>query len=258
MSNKSELIKIFESAAREAGKLIKEEFGKVTESKVQSKDLGDFVTNTDLETENILLNILKKNFPNSSYLTEESDPFKGNDETIVIDPIDGTSNFIHGIPSIGIVIARVHKEEITDGIIFNPVSDELFFATKDKGAWCNNEKLMVSQNNEIANSLIGTTIPHANRGYKNYLNEIDNVAKKCAGFRCTGSAAIDLSLVASGKTDAFYQRNLKLWDMCSGVLIVKEAGGLVTQPNGNEWTIESTDILASNSFIHEQVQVNFK
>ena len=225
---------------------------------MQSKDLGDFVTNTDLETENILLNILKKHFPNSSYLTEESDPFKGNEETIVIDPIDGTSNFIHGIPSIGIVIAKIHKEEITDGIIFNPVSDELFFATKDKGAWCNNEKLVVSQNKEIANSLIGATIPHANRGYKNYLNEIDNVAKKCAGFRCTGSAAIDLSLVASGKTDAFYQRNLKLWDMCSGVLIVKEAGGLVTQPNGNEWTIDSTDILASNRYIHEQVQVNFK
>ena len=128
MSNKSELVKIFESAAREAGKLIKKEFGKVTESKVQSKDLGDFVTNTDLETENILLNILKKNFPNSSYLTEESDPFKGNDETIVIDPIDGTSNFIHGIPSIGIVIARVHKDEITDGIILGSIVQKGKFA----------------------------------------------------------------------------------------------------------------------------------
>mgnify|MGYP001203150619 CR=1 FL=1 len=257
MSNKSEIIKIFENAAREAGKLIYKEFGKISEAKVQSKDIGDFVTTTDLETENILLKILKKHFPNSSYLTEESDPFKGNNETIVIDPIDGTTNFIHGIPSVAIVIGRVYNDEITDGIIFNPISNEFYFATKGKGAWCNNKKLTVSKNKKIANCLVGATIPHANRGYKNYLKEIDDVAKKCAGFRCTGSAAIDLTLVATGKTDAFFQRNLKLWDMCSGVLIVKEAGGRVTQPNGKEWTIKSSDIIASNSFVHKQIQENF-
>ena len=123
MSKKSEIVEIFEDAAREAGKLITKEFGKISEAKVQSKDLGDFVTSTDLETENILLKVLKKNFPNSSYITEESDPLKGNDETIVIDPIDGTTNFIHGIPALGIVIGRIYKKEITDGIIFNPISN---------------------------------------------------------------------------------------------------------------------------------------
>jgi|TARA_B100000959_G_C14955405_1_gene613493 myo-inositol-1(or 4)-monophosphatase len=257
MSEKTDVIKIFEEASREAGKLISREFGKISESKVQSKDLGDFVTTTDLETENILLKILKKHFPHSSYLTEESGVFKGNDETIVIDPIDGTTNFIHGIPSIGIVIGRVYNGEITDGVIFNPISNEFYFASKDKGAWCNDKKLMVSGKNKITNCLIGATVPHANRGYKNYLNEIDNIAKKCAGLRCTGSAAIDLTFVASGKTDAFWQRNLNIWDMCSGVLLVREAGGKITQPNGEEWTIESSDILASNHFIHKQVQENF-
>ena len=256
MSNKSEIIKIFEDAAREAGKLIYKEFGKISEAKVQSKDIGDFVTTTDLETENILLKILKKHFPNSSYLTEESDPLKGNEETIVIDPIDGTTNFIHGIPSVGIVIGRIYNNEITDGIIFNPILNEFYFASKGKGAWCNEQKLMVSKEKDISNCLIGATIPHANRGYTNYLSEIDNIAKKCSGFRCTGSAAIDLTFVASGKTDAFWQRNLNLWDMCSGVLLVREAGGMITQPDGKEWTIDNSDILASNQLIHKQVQEN--
>ena len=253
MSIKSEIVKIFEIAAREAGELIRKEFGKISEAKIQSKDLGDFVTTTDLETENILLKVLKKHFPKSSYITEESDPFKGNDETIVIDPIDGTTNFIHGIPAVGIVIGRIYNSEITDGIIFNPISDEFYFATKDKGSWCNEKKLMVSKKKKITNSLVGATIPHANRGYKNYLNEIDNVAKKCAGFRCTGSAAIDLTLVASGKTDAFWQRNLNLWDICSGILIINEAGGKVTQPDGSKWAIDKQDILASNNLIHQQI-----
>ena len=256
MSIKSEIVKIFEFAAREAGDLIRKEFGKISEAKIQSKDLGDFVTTTDLETENILLKVLKKHFPKSSYITEESDPLKGNDETIVIDPIDGTTNFIHGIPAVGIVIGRIYNSEITDGIIFNPISDEFYFATKDKGSWCNEKKLMVSKKKEITNSLVGATIPHANRGYKNYLKEIDNVAKRCAGFRCTGSAAIDLTLVASGKTDAFWQRNLNLWDICSGIILVQEAGGMVTQPNGNQWQIENSDILASNGYIHNQLVEN--
>ena len=258
MSEKSEIVKIFEIAAREAGQLIIEQFGKISEAKVQSKDLGDFVTTTDLETENILLKVLKQHFPYSSYITEESDPFKGNEETIVIDPIDGTTNFIHGIPAVGVVIGRIYKTEITDGIIFNPILDEFYFATKDKGSWCNGNKLMVSKKKDISDCLIGATIPHANRGYKNYLNEIDNIAKKCSGFRCTGSAAIDLTLVASGKTDAFWQRNLNLWDICAGILLVKEAGGKVTQPNGKLWTIENSDILATNNLIHDQITNNLK
>ena len=137
MSNKSEIIKIFEVAAREAGNLIRKEFGKISEAKIRSKDLCDCVTNTDLETENILLKVLKKHFPKSSYITEESDPLKGNDETIVIDPIDGTTNFIHGFPALGIVIGRIYKNEITDGIIFNPISNEFYFASKGNGSWCN-------------------------------------------------------------------------------------------------------------------------
>ena len=256
-SKKNSIINIFEKAAREAGKELIHDFGKIENSQVKSKDVGDFVTTADIKTEKILLEILQQSYPNATYITEESEKIKGDEEIIVIDPIDGTTNFIHGIPFVGVVIGRVFEEQITDGIIFNPILNELYWATKNGGAWCDNKRLHVSNRDRISNCIIGTSVPHANRGYKNYLNEIDNIAKNCAGLRSTGSAAIDLSLVASGKTDAFWQRNLKLWDICSGILIVNEAGGKVTQPNGKEWTVSSSDILASNLFVHEQIVEKF-
>lgn len=246
-------IDIFEKAARKAGQSLINDFGKIENSHVRSKDVGDFVTTSDIKTEKILLKILQNSYPNATYITEESEEIRGDKEIIVIDPIDGTTNFIHGIPFVGIVIGRVFEGEITDGIIFNPILNELYWATKGGGAWCNNKRLHVSNRDKMSNCIIGTSVPHANRGYKNYLDEIDNIAKNCAGLRSTGSAAIDLSLVASGKIDAFWQRNLKLWDICSGILIVNEAGGKVTQPNGKDWTVDSPDILASNLFVHQQI-----
>lgn len=247
------VIDIFEKAARKAGQSLINDFGKIENSHVRSKDVGDFVTTSDIKTEKILLKILQNSYPNATYITEESEEIRGDKEIIVIDPIDGTTNFIHGIPFVGIVIGRVFEGEITDGIIFNPILNELYWATKGGGAWCNNKRLHVSNRDKMSNCIIGTSVPHANRGYKNYLDEIDNIAKNCAGLRSTGSAAIDLSLVASGKIDAFWQRNLKLWDICSGILIVNEAGGKVTQPNGKDWTVDSSDILASNLFVHQQI-----
>ena len=247
------VIDIFEKAARKAGQSLINDFGKIENSHVRSKDVGDFVTTSDIKTEKILLKILQNSYPNATYITEESDDIRGDKEIIVIDPIDGTTNFIHGIPFVGIVIGRVFEGEITDGIIFNPILNELYWATKGGGAWCNNKRLHVSNRDKMSNCIIGTSVPHANRGYKNYLDEIDNIAKNCAGLRSTGSAAIDLSLVASGKIDAYWQRNLKLWDICSGILIVNEAGGKVTQPNGKDWTVDSSDILASNLFVHQQI-----
>ena len=247
-----EVIDIFEKAARKAGKILISDFGKIENFQIHSKEIGDFVTSVDIKVEKILLDTLQQFYPNASYITEESDEIKGEEETIIIDPIDGTSNFIHGIPFVGIVIGRVFKGEITDGVIFNPILDEFYWATKGGGAWCNNKKINVSKLDKIENCLIGNSIPHAKRGYQNYLIEIDNIAKKCSGLRSTGAAAIDLALVASGKTDAFWQRNLKIWDISSGVLLVREAGGKVTQPSGDKWTIEKSDILVSNNFIHNQ------
>lgn len=248
------IINIFEKAVRKAGKSLLRDFGEIENLQIQSKNLGDFVTTADIKTEKILLETLQYYYPKATYITEESEDIKGNEEIIVIDPIDGTTNFIHGIPLVGIVIGRILNGEITEGVIFNPVLNEFYWASKGKGAWCNNKRLRVSKRHDFLNCIIGTGIPHANRIYPKYLEEIDSISKNCSGIRRMGAASIDLAFVASGKLDAFWERNLNLWDVSAGVILVKEAGGKVTQPDGKEWKIESRDILASNLNIHELIK----
>jgi len=248
------VINIFEKAARKAGKSFLRDFGEIENLQIHSKNIGDFVTSADLKTEKILLETLQYYYPDSTYITEETGNIKGNEEIIVIDPIDGTTNFIHGIPMVGIVIGRIINDEITDGIIFNPILNEFYWASKGMGAWCNNKRLRVSKRQNIIDCVIGTGIPHANRSYPNYLKEIDNISKNSSGLRRIGAASIDLAYVAAGKLDAFWERNLNLWDVCSGILLVKEAGGKVTLPDGNIWNTKSRDILASNDYIHDQIQ----
>jgi len=248
------VINIFEKAVRKAGKKLLRDFGEIENLQIQSKSLGDFVTNADLKSEKILLETLQYYYPESTYILEEKGKIDGNDEVIVIDPIDGTTNFIHGIPLIGIVVSKIIENEITDGVIFNPIMNDFFWASKGKGAWCNNKRLRVSKREALEECVVGTGIPHANKIYEKYLNEINQVSKNCSGIRRLGSAAIDLAYVASGKLDAFWERNLNLWDVSSGVLLVKESGGKVTEINGNTWNISSKDILASNSCVHEIVQ----
>ena len=252
------VINIFEKAARKAGRSFLRDFGELENLQIKSKNVGDFVTNADVKTESIILESLKYYYPNSSYITEETGIIKGDEETIIIDPIDGTTNFIHGIPLVGIVIARMFKEEITDGVIYNPILNEFYWASKGKGAWCNNKRLRVSKRNNLIDCIIGTGIPHANRVYPKYLEEIDNVTKNCSGLRRMGAASIDLAYVAAGKLDAFWERGLNLWDVSAGVLLIKEAGGKVTLPSGNTWTPNSNDILASNLEIHEEIRLKLE
>ena len=248
------IINIFEKAVRKAGKTLLRDFGEIENLQIQSKNLGDFVTNADLKTEKVLLDTLKYYLPDVTYITEESGKIDGNNEIIVIDPIDGTTNFIHGIPIISIVIGRIIEGQITDGVIFNPVLNEFYWASKGKGAWCNNKRLRVSKRNNLIDCIIGTGIPHANRTYPNYLEEINSISKNCSGIRRLGSAAIDLAYVAAGKLDAFWERNLNIWDVSAGVILVLEAGGKVTKTDGTEWQIDSKDILVSNLNIHDIVK----
>tara|TARA_Y100001970_G_scaffold164586_1_gene201116 strand:+ start:15954 stop:16730 length:777 start_codon:yes stop_codon:yes gene_type:complete len=249
-------INIFEKAARKAGKLLVRDFGEIENLQIQSKNIGDFVTSADLKVENSLLETLRYYYPNVNFLTEESGFIKGEGETIVIDPIDGTSNFIHGIPLVSIVIAKILNNEITDGVIFNPILNEFYWASLGKGAWCNNKRIRVSKRNDLQNCLIGGGIPFGDKIYRDYYKELDSISKNTAGVRRLGSAALDLAYVASGKIDGFWERDLNLWDICSGVLIVKEAGGRVSQPDGNKWSNESRDILASNTLIHDKLAKN--
>jgi len=250
------VINIFEKAARKAGRIIIRDFGEIENLQVQSKSLGDFVTNCDLKVEKNLIETLKYYYPNAGFITEESGLIEGSEETIIIDPIDGTSNFIHGVPHLSIVIAKLVNNEITDGIIYNPILNEFFWSSKGKGAWCNNKRLRVSKRHELSNCLIGTGIPFGNKTNKEYLNQIYSISKVTAGIRRLGAASIDLAYVASGKLDGFWEQDLNLWDMSSGILILREAGGKVTEQNGNEWSIQSRDILASNLIIHNKLKEN--
>ena len=155
-------------------------------------------------------------FPSYSYITEETGEIKGDENTIIIDPIDGTKNFIHGIPIVAIVIAKMQNNEITDGIIYNPNLNEFFWSSKGQGDWCNNRRMRVSNRNKLTDTLIGTGIPFGGRIYKNYLNEIDIMSKTTAGIRRLGSAGLDLAYVASGRLDGFWEKGLNLWDISAG------------------------------------------
>ena len=249
-------INIFEKAARKAGRILTRDFGEIENLQIQSKNVGDFVTSADLKVEQSILETLKYYYPDVSYLTEESGHIKGDGETIIIDPIDGTSNFIHGIPFVSIVIAKMIDNEITDGVVYNPILNEFYWASLGKGSWCNNKRLRVSKRQELTDCLIGTGIPFSNRVYEKFYTELDNISKKTAGVRRLGSAALDLAYVAAGKVDGFWERDLNLWDICSGVLLVKEAGGKISEPNGDKWTTQSRDITVSNSLIHNKLVEN--
>ena len=253
MYDQSPTINIFEKVARKAGKFLIRDFGEIENLQIQSKGVADFVTNIDLKVEKILIESLQNYYPNSSFLSEEKGRIKGNNETIVIDPIDGTTNFIHGIPQVGIVISKIVEDEIIDGVIFNPIMNDFFWASKGRGAWHNNRRMRVSKRKNLDTCLIGAGIAHNEIKNERDLMEIQKISKYCAGIRRMGSAAIDLAYVAAGKLDAFWERNLNLWDVSSGVLIVREAGGKITEPNGNTWELDSQDILASNSLIHEEI-----
>ena len=249
-------INIFEKAAKKAGRILARDFGEIENLQIKSKSLGDFVTSADLKVEQSILETLKYYYPDANYLTEESGHIKGDGETIIIDPIDGTSNFIHGIPHVAIVIAKMINNEITDGVVYNPILNEFYWASLGKGSWCNNKRLRVSKRHELTNCLVGTGIPFSDRVYDKFYTELDNLAKKTAGIRRLGSAALDLAYVSSGKIDGFWERDLNLWDICSGVLLVKEAGGRISEPNGNKWTTNSRDIIVSNSLIHDKLIEN--
>ena len=249
-------INIFEKAARKAGRILTRDFGEIENLQIQSKNVGDFVTSADLKVEESLLETLRYYYPKVNFLTEESGYIQGEGETIVIDPIDGTTNFIHGIPHVAIVIAKIVNNEITDGVVYNPILNEFYWASLGKGSWCNNKRLRVSKRHNLTNCLIGTGIPFGNRVYENFYKELDNMSKNSTGIRRLGAAALDLAYVSSGKIDGFWERDLNLWDVCSSVLLVKEAGGKITEPDGKKWTTNSRDIVVSNSLIHNKLTEN--
>ena len=237
-------LNIMIKAAEKASKSVIRDFGEVEKLQVSKKGPYDFVTKTDKHVERILIEELSKIKKNYSFITEETGVIKNNDkENIwIIDPIDGTTNFLHGIPHFAICIALQSKDEIVIGLIFDPIKDEMFFAEKNKGAFLNNQRLRVSNKNSLEDCLFSSN--HEGVKFSN-LN-----------MRYSGCASLDLAYVASGRLDGFFHNKINLWDVASGALMVEEAGGLVNDLN--QFNINNIDIRASSGAINDKMLENLK
>tara|TARA_Y100000768_G_scaffold330045_1_gene268562 strand:- start:272 stop:1012 length:741 start_codon:yes stop_codon:yes gene_type:complete len=235
-------LNIMIKAAEKASKSVIRDFGEVEKLQVSKKGPRDFVTKTDKHVEKILIEELSKTKKNYSFLSEEigSIENKDKDNIWIIDPIDGTTNFLHGVPHFAICIALMSKKEIISGIIFDPIKDEMFFAEKNKGAFLNNQRLRVSNKSSIEECLFSSN--HEGVKYSN-LN-----------MRCTGCAALDLAYVASGRLDGFFHNKINLWDVAAGALMIKEAGGIVNDLE--KFSTNNIDIKASSSTINTKMLEN--
>ena len=242
-------------AARNAARGLLRDFGEVENLQVTSKSLGDFVTKADIKAEEAIYKELTESRPQYGWLAEESSLKKGKDPTRywIVDPLDGTTNYIHGIPHWGISIALEFKSEIIAAVIYDPIKDELFVAEKGSGSWLNNRRLRVSNRKNLSDMLFATGVPFGNNPNLDLtLREIKNLLPVCSGIRRSGSAALDLAYVAAGRYDGFWERNLNPWDMAAGILIVKEAGGFISGIDSNLSPLESGNIIASNTDVYEK------
>ena len=245
--------KIAFKAAQEAGKLLKERLGKIKQ--VDYKSAFNIVTDVDKASENLILQIIKDAFPEDSFLAEESgmSQVKSNRRWLV-DPLDGTTNYTHAYPFFSVSIAFELDGEVTFGTVFNPMSDELFWAEKGSGAFLNDTPIKVSTIDNISSSLLATGFPpDTGANADNNINEFATLTSTSHGVRRDGSAALDLSFVACGRLDGFWETKLSPWDIAAGGLIVEEAGGKLTNLTGKPLQLTSGYILATNGLIHDQV-----
>jgi len=251
----SPALNVMVAAARKAGRGLIRDFGEIENLQVSMKGPGDFVTTADQRTERILIEELKKARPGYPFLVEESGVIDGPDKShrFIIDPLDGTTNFMHGIPHFAISIALEREGQIVSGVVFNPVNDEMFVAEKGQGAFLNDKRLRVAARKLIKDTLSATGIPFMGKdGHERFLSELRAVMGASTGVRRYGSAALDLAWLAAGRYDAFWERGLKPWDIAAGMLMVREAGGVLSDLNGGEKALETGDLLASNEALHPQ------
>ena len=249
-------INVIVKACRKAAKVLIRDFGEIENLQVSLKGPGDFVTLSDKNVEKILIEELQKARPSYSILSEEIGEIKNDKEfKWIIDPIDGTSNFLHGIPHFGISVGLEHMEEIVCGIIYDPIKDEMFAAEKGNGSYMNNQRIRVSSRSKLKDCLIVTGGPKRNQKDRDLvLKEYDKFSSSVdVPVRKMGSASLDMAYVAAGRFDGMWQRNLNYWDIAAGIILIKEAGGFVTDFNGNDTYIEKKTILATNSRINKEM-----
>jgi len=241
---------VAQKAARVAGRLIKNNFHK--EKHVSYKGRIDLVTDIDKRAEDRILEVINDNFPEHNILTEESDLDRDSKSEFcwVIDPLDGTTNYVHEFPFVNVSVALQKNNETIVGVVFNPILDEFFYAIKNRGSYKNEERLAVSSSTDLKKSVLATGFPYEMDSERNNLNNFNRIIKKCRGVRRPGAAAIDLCYVAAGIFDGFWEIELHPWDTAAGILIVKEAGGKVSNFDGSEFSIFDREIVATNGKLH--------
>ncbi len=243
-------------ACRKASKTLIRDFGEIENLQVSLKGPGDFVTNCDKKVEKILIDELLKARPSYSILSEEIGEINNDDSfKWIIDPIDGTSNFFHGVPHFAISVGLEYNKEIVCGIIYDPIKDEMFTAEKGNGSYLNNQRMRVSARSKLEDCMIFTGGPKREAKNKELaLKEYYKFSTKVLlPIRKLGSASLDMAYVAAGRCDGFWQRNLNYWDIAAGIILVKEAGGFVTDFNGENEYIQNKTILATNAKINKEM-----
>lgn len=256
MSTQSALLKVMSDAARKAARGLNRDFGELAELQVSRKGAADYVSAADIKAEQVLFEALSKARPGYGFLGEERGLIEGTDKTHtwIVDPLDGTTNFLHGFPQYAISIALRHNGQITQGVIYDPVANDLFTATRGVGAFLNDRRIRVSKRLYLQDALIGTGFPYREfQHLDTYMAMLKDMLPRCAGVRRPGAAALDLAYVACGRFDGFFELGLSPWDIAAGVLLVQESGGLAADVAGNENYLETGNVLAGNPKIFAQM-----
>jgi len=248
-------------AARNAGDIIARSVDRIDRLNIQTKKENDFVSEIDLKAEEEIINTIKKAYPDHSFLAEESGKKIGSEYQWIIDPLDGTTNFLYGIPHFAVSIALRIKGRLEVAVVYDPLSQELFTATRGSGAQLNGKRIRVTNRRDLGGALLGTGIPYTADQYEymdNYFEMMKDLIPGTAGIRRAGSAALDLAYVAAGRLDGFWEFNLNIWDIAAGVLLIEEAGGMVSGLRGEPDFIEKGSIVAGNPKVFKLILQKIK
>jgi myo-inositol-1(or 4)-monophosphatase len=251
---RSALMNVMTAAALKAGRGLKRDFGEVENLVVSVKGTGDFVSAADRKAEKVLFEELSKGRPGYGFLMEEGGEVEGSDKSHrwIIDPLDGTTNFLHGIPIFAISVALEREGQLVAGLVYNPATDDMYVAEKGQGAWQNNRRLRVAPRRDLSEALIGCGVPHLGKAkeHARFKAELAAVMAHSLNVRRMGAASIDLAMVAAGRLDAYWERSLQPWDIAAGLVLLREAGGYVSDADGGEAMLERGSVVAGNDILH--------
>ncbi|BAT60044.1 inositol-1-monophosphatase [Variibacter gotjawalensis] len=258
---RSALLNVMVDAARKAARSLKRDFGEVEKLQVSLKGPANFVSAADTRAEEILRKELGKSRPGYGFWGEEGGLTEGDDKTHmwVVDPLDGTTNFLHGIPQFAISIGLVRDGTVVAGVVYNPITDELFTAERGKGAFLNDYRLRVAGRKKLTDCVVACGLPHRGRGgLEEFRKEFAVVQEQVSGLRRFGAAALDLAWVAAGRLDLYWERNVQPWDVAAGMILVREAGGFVTDLDGKDNLFEHKSVIAGNEGLHKELLATLK